>query len=442
MAPLLSFKSRKNTIKNTQTQVPQSSPAFPLEFQMPNVFVIPPEEEQRETPPWCFFDAKNAPTRTTILSTSPDLARIDRVLSEFTVEPPASSQTANLKGTQTSPEISAEEIQEEVEEQITEGLDAEQNHGVPQRVLQGKETGNDSEIVEVIKVRKNAIPGTPAIARSKTFKSRASKAFHSIKTVGKGSFRKAPIHIQGIWGPQSNVSRPQSFIAHSQTTQCHADNVAPQAHKPPTGRRNSIALSQLFNPSASRTMWSDASTVNTLVTDSTLDRHSQNLSPCPIPAENKPAGNECALRPSSPSPSTGQSSRKRFSVLNLQHIFSTHDDGNLPNSPTTPISTPSMSRNTSTTSSTSSPETPFDEELSAFSSYAVVSTPSSPLSVAEFTEHTPPPPLTNFVPFAETTPTPMRTQNSGQLSSKGDISFEMRLDSLHFDTLSFDADIF
>jgi hypothetical protein len=42
---------------------------------MPDVFVIPPEEEQEETPPFCYFDASKA-----ALSTEPDIESVDVAL--------------------------------------------------------------------------------------------------------------------------------------------------------------------------------------------------------------------------------------------------------------------------------------------------------------------------------------------------------------------------
>ena len=47
-------------------------------MQFPDVFVIPPEEEQDYNPPWCYFDAAQAAKDG--YHTSPDMDAIDVAL--------------------------------------------------------------------------------------------------------------------------------------------------------------------------------------------------------------------------------------------------------------------------------------------------------------------------------------------------------------------------
>ncbi|KAG5650165.1 hypothetical protein H0H81_000475 [Sphagnurus paluster] len=385
-------------------QAPPTSPSL----QMPNVFVVPPEEE--DTPAWCCFDATQ-PHPLESLMTSTDLNFLENRLSVFQTEsdtpilhrnasgpfPSHIPVTMPKKNVQSRSIIDAY-ISGEYPESDDEDMDIEQE---PPRTIGG--SGNDSEIVEIIKLRRqgedsggypHALP--THTKSSKSLKSRASKAFRSLRNVGKskGSLRVKP--------------KAEDIFTSGST--------APPSQTPTIARRSSAVFSQLFSPPA---------TLDSPSSSSSEERDATKLSLAldQYRSSSSLEGQPCYRRPDSPlnhasdldrHDSQGQpptlsvhtkSNRRRFSMMSLQRIFSFSGDEC---SDATPSYIFSDSAGPSTASS-SGPETPTDE--------------SNPLPLQFDGKN-------------------LSTSSTVPMLRHDQISFEMRLDSLHFDSLSFDADEF
>ena len=114
-------------------------------------------------------------------------------------------------------------------------------------------------------------------------------------------------------------------------------------------------------------------------------------------------------RPVSPSYSTKSKARRRFSLMDLQRLFS---------APTQPMQSESHGETSNSLPSTVDPPTPKDEAY-----HVQFSLPSSTVLDA----------------LART---PEQAKTPRDADVERDFSFEMRLDSFHFDSLSFDPDTF
>ncbi|KAJ7489944.1 hypothetical protein B0H11DRAFT_2011090 [Mycena galericulata] len=225
---------------------------------------------------------------------------------------------------------------------------------------------DDSEIVEIVKQ-----------PNPKSLRSRASRAFRSIKNVARSSSR-------------NNKPYAQDMFASSQSTQA-TFATAPPPVTPPLARRGSIILSQLFRTPPPAEVLPPSSTLEFLAGEADSDDdEDDNDDDDDRPRIMPPRG-------ASPSPSVRTFSstvRRRLSILNFQRKARPAPPPSRPSSP------PTLSRGSTVPSTSSSvPQTPTDES------------------------YPPPPP-------SKDDDDPDRTIG------------EMRLDSLHFESLSFDADNF
>jgi len=421
MAPTLSFFKQPKV--HSHDKAPPTSPL------MPNVFVVPPEEDQ--SPPWCYFDAAQVSPLKSVLSTPPDIAFLNGALgalhpephppvfhrySHETIMPMKSKETRSITDVLMNSELHFTD----------DGADELELQSAPD-VVAGKrdKLADDSVVVEVVKLRQHELEHVtiPPAKPLKSLKSRASKAFRSLKDVGKGSVRSR-LNLLGtsIPMPVTGVELPSR------------DGI------PAVPRRSSVVLSQLFAYPAtlkSRTSVSSFenqgsqrdSPVSTLeqripgFISSTSYKHTPSSPSSSIPdvlgsLSSSPCQDSVHDELTrSPSPTSVQtfSTRRRFSILSLQRLFSfspcDHDGGMSGSGAATPTSM-SMSRNSSGPSATSSlgPDTPREGV--------------SPISFRlegddkHFLDH--------------------RSPSFGS----DDLSVEMRLDSLHFESLSFDASRF
>ncbi|KAF5386976.1 hypothetical protein D9615_001778 [Tricholomella constricta] len=400
------------------TSIPYHVQALPTSpsMQMPNVFVVPPEEE--DTPAWCCFDANEVP----LLTTAPDIPFLDGALSMFQTESqapifhrhaagPFASRNAVLMPRKSLENKSVLDVL--MDSEYPES-DDEMDLDLDQEVLNdGRCLGNDSEIVEVIKLRRHGDdiqhPFRGSTAKpAKSFKSRASKAFRSIRNVGKRSSRTKP--------------KAQDVFTSSSIT--GTGELPPRSRTPTMSRRSSAVFSQLFSPQSTIQSRSSVSSFDAprSSTQSPPPAGYSSSSYCPSPSDAHPGTSLTSssslifdhrdTRSPSPDPSTQMKSNgRRFSMMSLQRIFSFSGDEFSEVTPTC------MSRDPTgpSTASSSGPDTPTDE-----------STPLPPNFITE--DHGP------FTPKPSATSVPALGQ--------GEISFEMRLDSLHFESLSFDADRF
>ncbi|KAG5645846.1 hypothetical protein DXG03_005188 [Asterophora parasitica] len=395
-------------------QAPPVSPSI----QIPNVFIVPPEEEG---PAWCCFDANEAPLQ---LATSPDITFLDSALSMLHTDPRtsffrdangpfASHNGVGMPAKSSETRSVLDDLMDSQYPDSDDEMEMYMGMGMEQEVRSGggRETGNDSEVVEVIKLRRHRRdnehhPRDSPQKASKSLRSRASKAFRSLRNVGTiRSKRKA----QDVF-PSNTDSR----------------ELPSRSRTPTMSRRSSAVFSQLFSPPPTNSSRSSVSSFDAARSStqspppaysSPPSHHSHESHPSSRPSLTSPSSmtfDHQDFRSPSPTPSTQtKSNKRRFSMLSLQRMFSFSGDefSEGIGSPT------SMSRDSTgpSTSSSSGPDTPTDE--------------STPHHFASEDYGTPKP------AHGATAVPPLAYE-------QGDVSFEMRLDSLHFESLSFDADRF
>ncbi|KAM6500756.1 hypothetical protein JOM56_003770 [Amanita muscaria] len=393
---------------------------------IPNVFVIPPEEDH--SPAWCYFDAAHSQldhfNSTLILVDSDDHVECDM-------------------------------------------------HGNPQPPLY-REVADDSDVVEIVKVGRHALENEPTIqpeqcptdfTRSKTLKSRASRMFHSLKKVGKR--KRITDRVASSSMAPSHATQNSSEVPHAERGAVFSETLP---------RRKSVVLSQPF-------------TVLTGPKSHSSSSHSQDrMASCPPHPEPTPNYYSDTMQGGveetntispfrSPSPSPSFMAKRRFSKINLQKMFSfatplenishpvsndlvrlSSEGAELVQSSSSSDRMPSLdtvnsSGNVASTASShalyadSLPRQSLSKGIDAENTM-LVEHPSLAaelsfnlgadldlnLDVPDAAIHTP------QVGIPPTSSSMHMNMDDGALL--GDISFEMCLDSLHFDDLSFDVDRF
>jgi hypothetical protein len=412
------------TSTNMLFKPPPSSPSL----HMPNVFVVPPEEDH--SPSWCYFQAPP------LMSTPPDTDFLHNALNALHHSPAfhrSTSKPIKSGENKSITEILTNSERDYIDDELDFKLES-----VPHAVDGARGTAEDSVVVEVVKLRRHEQEhvAIPPAKHSKSLKSRASKAFRSLKNVGKGSMRSR------LNSPGASTPTPG------------ADDPSPRERTPTVSRRSSIILSQMFTSSPtlkSHTSVSSfenqrprhdslASTLDQRIPAFVSSTPYNNISTSPnshipgfLDSLSLSSASSCqdSVHQISPSPSPTSiqtfSNKRRFSMMSLQQLFSfsSSDHGSEPSGSgsTTPTST-SMSRNSSGPSAASSlgPDTP-TEGL-------------PPLSLQLPLHLHPEGDDKHFL-----VPSDHPSAAAPALGSE-DLSFEMRLDSLHFETLSFDASRF
>ena len=395
---------------------PTDSPA-PDSPEVPNVYVHPPEEEQYDNPPWCVFDASDPHEDQLPLSMS-DESLAARVLARLALEKPhpaADDAPAFHRPTHASEEAVMPR----------RGALYHQRPESPLGILaedDARRGGEDEDVVEIVKLRRSAMQEEAmeaparALKKSKTFRARAASAFSSLKTIGRGS-RKPP--AQNVFQP----SRENSAPALRDLTQDSADAARwSTMPTPKLTKRKSLPLSQVFGASQRNHPVPDISDSYEEITpesscdvflsspplSSSIRRATSTTVSSPSNSHTSPSLDE-ESRPVSPSYSTKSKARRRFSLMDLQRLFS---------APTQPMQSESHGETSDSLPSTVDPPTPKDEAY-----HVQFSLPSSPVLDA----------------LART---PEQAKTPRDADAERDFSFEMRLDSFHFDSLSFDPDTF
>lgn len=213
---------------------------------IPNVIVTPPDEES--APYLCFDSVKSARK---VLSNPPDPTSIHTALAQMqdqTTTPPPVFHRNSL-------------TQEDL-------VMPRKSHRKPAP----KEPENDSDVVEVIKVRKRVESPPPddmgerkaPQGKPSTLKSRASKAFMSLKTIGKSTGTSKP-HVADVFAASEiaapeeeeaatptvtrstskRLRRPKSMIMEDTTLAAQPVTLGRRASQ--LARRSSVNLSNLFN---------------------------------------------------------------------------------------------------------------------------------------------------------------------------------------------------
>jgi hypothetical protein len=433
MAPTLSlFKQPK---LHSHRNVPPTSPFI----QMPNVFVVPPEEDH--SPSWCYFDAADAPPLKSVLSTPPDIDFLDDALGALNCESPAvfhryastssSHPIMPLKSAEPRPRkdvlMNLEPNYTDNELDLHLGLELESEAVASIGGMEGHRATEDSLVLEVIKLRRHHEEHVtmPSTKHSRSFRSRASRAFRSFKNVSKGSIR-------------SKSYSPR-----------HADDLTPRERTPAVSRRSSIILSQLFTSPVDLTSSTSASSFETqrrqednfiatpdqripvFVSSMLYDYNPTTAIPKHLDSLSLPSSCQDSMRQISRSPSPTSirtlSNKRRFSLMSLQRLFSfSESDSEPPGSGSTTPTSMSISGNFSrlSTASLRGPDTPTEGVHSLPTHLAPhIHLQGDRKDSLMHSDHQ------------------FKAGSSPALGS-GDSSFEMRLDSLHFENLSFDPSRF
>ncbi|KAG1800792.1 uncharacterized protein HD556DRAFT_1229902 [Suillus plorans] len=400
---------------------------------VPHVFVIPPEEEHSQNPPWCCFDADLPPENSRsvelssanqpdILSDVPFLLHESESTSSFHHEQPSASPvvvTQSRSSTSSSRSGKHQNPQHIV-------ISAMRNNDLI-RIVQ-HDVREDSDVIEVVKVKRpkdnkpnhtDHVPPSPSnqepqLKRSKTFRARASRAFQSIKNVSvpRGKQNNSKPHVKDLW--TSTESMPGIFrgVLHS------------KEDVPPTASRK---LSSFFQrqPFSSEGILSSSTTTSlpylkgSDTTPSIAEiRPSYEFIERPLTPYLRPISSDDFQhdeRPTSPNPPSTQASRKRFSVNELHRLFSFSPE------PPSSFTVPSTSTSASTSSTHSYPDVPYAAVHFVDDDYGreIEGKYGRNLDLLDGDD--------------DELPLPSRPR---------DISFELRLDSLHFDSLSFNAEDF
>lgn len=406
---------------------------------MPHVFVIPPEEEQLHTPPWCCFDANE--------QNDPDYDDADYD------EHPSDSQFIDValdyihdveENAEITPVFRRVSLEEATQEVVLSRKAEKRSSSVLSFISyrnegEGRQHGArelPEDVIEVVKVRRNegkAVDATtgPAPKRSKTMKMPFQKAFRSIKNVGKGTSRPKH-HAKDVLSSSQGTpqAQPQEEIAPSS-----------RATSPMLTRQGSRRLSQFFSRSNhSNADLVLATTEPTIVTTSNTD--SSTLSNIEHTPETSPLVDELGVnveptqseRPLSPTLSSNRSSR-RFSVLDLHRLFTFSSSPSIP--------TEDQDQNLNSRTSQDAPTLP------TRSSHTPSSIPST-TTTSTSSEYAYPALISTDAYSVDKIGGGDRWRTSNEIRRSvdepegvpGDLRFEMKLDSLHFDSLSFDPEEF
>ncbi|TEB36126.1 hypothetical protein FA13DRAFT_1229125 [Coprinellus micaceus] len=467
-------------------------------FQMPHVFVVPPEED--ETPAWCCFDAalpidKQIQQRVhldaddhTFDPSSPyddDIAAMDAAIARRNME--TRSIVDNLMSKDFNIEHAALDSDSDLDwdsENENQPHDRLSSSGPPSPIAPSFTSGADSDVVEVVK------PSTAK--RSGTFKARATQAFRSF--TGTLSFRSSKSRAQDNLPP-----RPSSSMSWAMRRE-ETDVEPNQSTSPRPGGRVSRRLSQLFSPpsksqpSLALAGLDDAPTapspsepiIASQSTSSNIKPRSASYDFAPRRSSESIPTNALPSRSAQASASSVTLSKtfKRFNKLNIQRMFSFSSsqfshDSNLNRDSEDGRTTPTLRRKSSSlpstsTSSESGPQTPTTstEDTPLRSSLTRKSTLTfhdeglklqldfgdfeTGLGIVAPTDSGHSLTTGSYSSFSSTSKVstststsstmPMARQPLGRTSQDeggdGDLSFEMQLDSLHFDDISFDVDRF
>ena len=384
-------------------------------FEMPTVLVHPPEDEAM---PFCPFDT-NQDNASEVVFTTPEMELIQSELDDWpeTVHPTAEHAPA-FHRPQTDSAVIMPRRGTISYSSLSRSANPPGLPSIPESPKRPKEK-DDEDIVEVMKVRRGegmldvtcAHGSVPTLRRSKTLRSRAAQALRSIKNVGKVP-RRPPLEQVFPAKENEHAVRTEVPTQASSTVDKHptGSKTLPtsQSSLPRLKKRVSQPLTNLFGVGSSESVVPSASDSIDLnispshsggVRSFSYSRKASASTPALQLMKDEPA------RPTSPSFSL-RANRQKFSFVNLQSIFS----GNMP-----PMPEPQQAEASPEVDDDPVPQTPVDDEWDS-----------------------------------EDYDSPRRRVEPGRVPRRSDenaypeqdISFEMRLNSLHFDSFSFDTGAF
>ncbi|KAI9508857.1 hypothetical protein F5148DRAFT_840577 [Russula earlei] len=401
---------------------PPSSVSSPS-VQMPNVFVHPPEDEAM---PWCAFDANQESVSSEMAFTTPEMGHLQSKLDDWshTVHPTADHAPVFHRSQAGSAIVMPRRGSSQ--SSLLRNPNPLGLASIPESPKRAKES-DDDDIVEVMKVRRGegmpdvgyAHGSVRTLGRSKTLRSRAAHALRSIKNVGKAPRRPT---LDQVFPAKENGNAAKIMAPAPTQVPPTADKRRPkalptsnQSSMPRLKKRVSQPLSNLFGLGASEAAANSSDTIGAGVSSS----HSGGFRTLPYSRSASASTPTLQLlsaeptRPTSPSFSI-RGTRHKFSFVNLQTIFS----GNT----TSASDLASEPQQESTNIEVEEPapphkmQTPVDDGWDSGEDY------DSPRRHAD--------------PW-----TMPRHRDESSHPSQG-TSFDMRLNSLHFDSFSFDADAF
>lgn len=441
---------------------------------MPHVFVIPPEEEHSQNPPWCCFDADLPPENSTsievtsanqpdILFDVPFLLHQPEPAPSFPHEQPGASSVIIPQSRSSTSSSTSEKRQRP--QHIT--ISAMRNNDHVRAVQH--DVRDDSDVIEVVKVRRSKdykynhadhVP-EPQLKRSKTFRARASRAFQSIKNVSlpRSKQTNTKPHVKDLWTSTESMpgifrgvlhskedvpptpSRKLSTLFQKQLSSYTSEGILPSSTTTSLpylkGSDTTPSIAEIrpsyefierpltpCAPTYDHSLRRPVSSADFQRASSPESKFSKDLKR-PISSQDlqrpekdlRPVSSDDFQqdeRPGSPNPSTRRS-RKRFSVNELHRLFSFSPEP------------PSSSTFPSTTTSAS---------ISSTHSYSDV-----PYAAVHFVDDD----YGREVEGKYGRNLDLLDGDDGELpppSQPSDISFELRLDSLHFESLSFDPEDF
>lgn len=407
-------------INNLNSSISQPTRASDLSssWRMPHVFVIPPEEEQRDNPPWCCFDADEQPENNGNFPLNPDI-HVD-----FLQQPELPPLTRRTSVHQ--PRSRAHMSKKLEKKQRPEAVRIIENKTSQARQRDARE---DLDVIEVVKVKRGRETLTDPeentkVKRSKTLKARATKALQSIKNVGKAPHRT---HVKELW--TSSESMPGIFKGVQEQIHSHHAQPPTPPKKGSLSRTNSRSLAQIFQPVKPARVESSF-TVRVPSPAAPVEPHhilpATNPSSFPhlrfnntnLSLKEAPSTltNDDALNtPVFPITSTKSTIRK-FSVRELHRLFSFSSSS--PDGPS-----PSASKPSTSSLSRDCPDVPMEEAIYADAHFVDLRSAGRNLPSRRA----------------------FHTHHDGGISNPrrlSDLSIEMKLDSLHFDSLSFDPEDF
>lgn len=424
-------------------------------FLLPQVYIHPPPEES--LPSYCFFDGAQD---------SDSVFEPEHAAYEAELDFRSSLENGEL------PIFNRDSIEQVImPRKRFEDDDQYEDYG-QDITIRGEEPASElSEVIEVIKVSRKSsstpVPAAPHSSRPKRSETFISRAFRSIKNVNRAvtSLSKKP-------GQQSSEQDTPVPIALSTTSSATESISRPRRFS----RRSSVNLAQLFTrpPSPSQSIPPSLSESETKPRSLRHSYSTVSTRPELLEDDADSIDTRSIERSSSPTPSTATFSvRKRFSVLNL---FSRNPSSPALNVADVPpaiqkmrssdslgpfSSNCSASSKCSSSSSSAGPFTP-TEPAASFDS-GIAFNPAVPFEHPAFStpvrDSAPPsvPPkgallkrLPSLIKKSDSKYGSRAMQESESVLAEpvtqpvhnGDVSFEMRLDSLHFDELSFDVDKF
>jgi hypothetical protein len=456
LAELIDMHSSRSlpfTYEHSSIAPPPSSVSSPS-YQVPIVFVHPPEDEAM---PWCAFDGGYEDADSQMAFTTPEMEEVLQALLDDQSHPVHSSpkNTATFGHPQADGSVITRR-----RGSSHSSLPANRNplprlSVIPESPKRAKER-DDDDIVEIMKVRRGegmpdvayangSVAPIPTLRRSKTLRSRAAQALRSIKNVGKAP-RTRPTMEHVIPAKENGVTGAAKAKAPAHTcgqvppptADKHRAKAVPfpsHSSLPRLKKRVSQPLSNLFGLGPGGL---EASPDGPVASDETgvgaSPSHSHSRGFRTLPYSRSASASTSALqmfsdvpaRPTSPSFSIRSTARQKLSFVNLQSIFSgsTHT----PNASEEASEPQQAEANPEVDEPAPLPcaaQMPVDEDEDDDGGWDSGEDYDSPRR--------------NVDPSGTLRrPRP----REGSCLEEREFSFEMRLNSMHFDSFSFDADAF